>query len=165
MRWLLAGWLWYLAALVPVIGIIQVGVQARADRYTYVPLTGVFVILVWGFAAIRPARLRAMTAVPAAVWLVGIVVAMVEPDGGLDAGEHESKTAAFIAQLRRCVGYLRQRSLAWLFGFLGCHRFYYGKPVSGTIWFFTLGLLGIGWLIDLLLIPGMDRDADRPLSA
>ena len=54
------------------------------------------------------------------------------------------------------IGYL-----AWLFGFLGCHRFYYGKPVSGTIWFFTLGLLGIGWLIDLLLIPGMDRDADR----
>jgi TM2 domain-containing membrane protein YozV len=50
--------------------------------------------------------------------------------------------------------------LLWLFGFLGAHRFYYGKPVTGTIWFFTLGLLGIGWLIDLFLIPGMDRDAD-----
>lgn len=50
--------------------------------------------------------------------------------------------------------------LLWIFGFLGAHRFYYGKPVTGTIWFFTLGLLGIGWLIDLFLIPGMDRRAD-----
>lgn len=55
----------------------------------------------------------------------------------------------------KLIGYL-----LWLFGFLGAHRFYYGKPVTGTIWFFTLGLLGIGWLIDLFLIPGMDRDAD-----
>jgi TM2 domain-containing membrane protein YozV len=55
----------------------------------------------------------------------------------------------------KIIGYL-----LWLFGFLGAHRFYYGKPVTGTIWFFTLGLLGIGWLIDLFLIPGMDRDAD-----
>ncbi|MDA1050367.1 MAG: TM2 domain-containing protein [Planctomycetota bacterium] len=52
------------------------------------------------------------------------------------------------------VGYL-----LWLFGFTGAHRFYYGKPVSGTIWFFTFGLLGIGWLIDAFLIPSMDRDA------
>ena len=49
----------------------------------------------------------------------------------------------------------------WIFGFMGAHRFYYGKPVSGTIWFCTLGLLGIGWIIDLFLIPGMDRDAER----
>jgi len=49
----------------------------------------------------------------------------------------------------------------WIFGFTGSHRFYYGKPVTGTIWFFTLGLLGIGWLIDLFLIPSMDRQADR----
>lgn len=48
----------------------------------------------------------------------------------------------------------------WVFGFTGSHRFYYGKPVTGTIWFFTLGLLGIGWLIDLFLIPSMDREAD-----
>jgi TM2 domain-containing membrane protein YozV len=57
---------------------------------------------------------------------------------------------------RKTVGYL-----LWIFGFTGSHRFYYGKPVTGTIWFFTLGLLGIGWLIDLFLIPSMDRGADR----
>jgi TM2 domain-containing membrane protein YozV len=50
--------------------------------------------------------------------------------------------------------------ILWLVGFTGAHRFYFGKPVTGTIWFFTLGLLGIGWLIDLFLIPSMDRQAD-----
>ena len=55
----------------------------------------------------------------------------------------------------KTIGYL-----LWIFGFTGAHRFYYGKPITGTIWFFTLGLLGIGWLIDLFLIPSMDRQAD-----
>ncbi len=49
----------------------------------------------------------------------------------------------------------------WIFGFMGAHRFYYGRPVTGTLYFFTLGLLFIGWIVDLFLIPGMDRDADR----
>ena len=49
----------------------------------------------------------------------------------------------------------------WLFGFTGAHRFYFGKPVTGTIYFFTFGLLGIGWLIDVVLIPAMDRQADH----
>jgi TM2 domain-containing membrane protein YozV len=52
----------------------------------------------------------------------------------------------------KLVGYL-----LWIFGFMGAHRFYYGRPVTGTIWFFTLGLFFIGWLIDLFLIPGMQR--------
>lgn len=55
----------------------------------------------------------------------------------------------------KTIGYI-----LWIFGFTGAHRFYYGRPVSGTIYFFTLGLLFIGWIIDLFLIPGMDRDAD-----
>ena len=55
----------------------------------------------------------------------------------------------------KTVGYI-----LWLFGFTGSHRFYYGKPISGTIWFFTFGLLLIGWIIDLFLIPSMDRQAD-----
>ena len=53
------------------------------------------------------------------------------------------------------IGYV-----AWLFGFIGAHRFYYGKPVSGTIYFFTLGIFFIGWIVDLFLIPVMDREAD-----
>lgn len=53
------------------------------------------------------------------------------------------------------VGYI-----LWIFGFMGAHRFYFGRPISGTIYFFTLGLLLIGWIVDLFLIPGMDRAAD-----
>jgi hypothetical protein len=47
-RYALVGWFWYLITLVPVIGIIQVGQQARADRYTYVPLVGIYLIIAWG---------------------------------------------------------------------------------------------------------------------
>ena len=53
------------------------------------------------------------------------------------------------------IGYL-----LWIFGFTGAHRFYFGKTVSGIVWFFTFGLLGIGWLIDVFLIPAMDEEAD-----
>ncbi|MDH3929966.1 MAG: TM2 domain-containing protein [Deltaproteobacteria bacterium] len=56
----------------------------------------------------------------------------------------------------KLIGYL-----LWIFGFLGAHRFYYGRPISGTLYFFTLGLLFIGWIIDLFLIPSMDRAADQ----
>lgn len=59
----------------------------------------------------------------------------------------------------RLVGYL-----CWIFGFMGAHRFYYGKQLSGTIWFFTLGLLGVGWLVDLVLIPSMQRQAEHKYS-
>jgi TM2 domain-containing membrane protein YozV len=55
--------------------------------------------------------------------------------------------------------------ILWVFGFTGSHRFYYGKPISGTLWFFTLGLLGVGWLIDVFLIPAMDREADLRFRA
>lgn len=58
------------------------------------------------------------------------------------------------------VGYL-----CWLFGFTGSHRFYFGKQITGTIWFFTLGLFGVGWLIDVFLIPGMHAQAERRYRA
>ncbi|HWR98929.1 MAG TPA: tetratricopeptide repeat protein [Candidatus Methanoperedens sp.] len=61
--WLLAGWLWYLGTFVPMIGFVQVGVQAMADRYAYLPLTGIFIGVVWGAAAwagASPARIRAL---------------------------------------------------------------------------------------------------------
>lgn len=54
------------------------------------------------------------------------------------------------------IGYL-----AWIFGFMGAHRFYYGKTLTGILWFFTLGLLFIGWIIDLFLIPSMEREAQN----
>lgn len=56
----------------------------------------------------------------------------------------------------KVIGYI-----LWIFGFMGAHRFYYGRPITGVIWFFTAGLLLIGWIVDLFLIPSMDRAADR----
>jgi tetratricopeptide (TPR) repeat protein len=53
--YLAVGWLWYLGTLVPVIGLVQVGLQAQADRYTYVPLIGIFLMLVWGAADLAAA--------------------------------------------------------------------------------------------------------------
>lgn len=58
------------------------------------------------------------------------------------------------------VGYL-----AWIFGFMGAHRFYYGKTLTGVLWFFTLGLFFIGWIIDLFLIPSMEREAKNRFTA
>lgn len=60
----------------------------------------------------------------------------------------------------KAVGYL-----LWIFGFMGAHRFYYGKPWTGTLYFFTLGLFFIGWIIDLFLIPSMDDRADQRFRA
>ena len=62
--------------------------------------------------------------------------------------EHESTHSLL-------VGYV-----LWIFGFLGAHRFYFGRPISGTIYLFTFGLLGIGWIVDLFLMPSLERDAD-----
>lgn len=60
----------------------------------------------------------------------------------------------------KVIGYV-----LWLFGFTGAHRFYYGRPISGAIWFFTLGLFLVGWIVDLFLIPLMDRSMDRRFVA
>src|SRR5438270_8632718 len=70
-------------------------------------------------------------------------------------------TAVYSQQVGKGTHSIAIGYLCWAFGFLGMHRFYYGKPVTGTIWFFTLGLLGVGWLIDAFLIPPMDARADR----
>jgi len=56
----------------------------------------------------------------------------------------------------KTIGYV-----LWIFGFTGAHRFYFGKRKSGLLWMLTGGLLGVGWLIDLFLIPSMDREADE----
>jgi protein O-mannosyl-transferase len=67
-KFLICGWFWYLGTLVPVIGFLQAGYQSRADRYAYVPLIGIFILLVWGVAEIRlRLRLGSLQMLPAAV--------------------------------------------------------------------------------------------------
>ena len=70
--YLIVGWLWYVGTLVPVIGLVQVGAQSWADRYTYVPLIGVFIIAAWGAAEVLAplASMRALCALGAAVLAV-----------------------------------------------------------------------------------------------
>ena len=82
----------------------------------------------------------------------------IEKDDGF-RGPTERKYVKYVP-----VGYANSHSvligyLLWVIGFTGAHRFYFGKPLTGVLWFFTGGLLGIGWLVDVLLIPSMDREA------
>lgn len=72
-RYLVTGWLWYLIALVPVMGIVQVGKAGMADRYTYVPLIGIFIALVW--AAHEGIALRARAPRAAMLGAILLVVA------------------------------------------------------------------------------------------
>ncbi len=47
----------------------------------------------------------------------------------------------------------------WFIGFFGAHRFYFGKPLTGMLYLFTFGLCGVGWIVDLFLIPAMASEA------
>ena len=67
--YLLVGWLWYLGTLVPVIGLVQVGNQSMADRYTYVPLMGLFIIAAWGAVDLLGRRPYGSKALPIAAGL------------------------------------------------------------------------------------------------
>jgi hypothetical protein len=75
--YLAVGWLWYVGMLIPVIGLVQVGGQAHADRYTYLPVIGLLVAMVWGFsdlvASSRPARIAA--GIAATIMLAGLALA------------------------------------------------------------------------------------------
>jgi len=75
--WFIVGWLWFLGTLVPVIGLVQVGTQAMADRYTYVPLIGIFIVLSWGLTELVKHSMigRWKTAVFAAV-VLGVLLSV-----------------------------------------------------------------------------------------
>ncbi len=71
--YLATGWLWYLVALTPVVGLVQAGAQSVADRYSYLPLVGIFVFASWGFGRLAAATPRARAIFPAAA--VGALLA------------------------------------------------------------------------------------------
>jgi protein O-mannosyl-transferase len=72
--WLTVGWLWYLGTLVPVIGFIQIGIQSMADRYTYIPLIGLFIMIAWGFPVVLSKwHYKRITIVPIAVTALSIL--------------------------------------------------------------------------------------------
>ncbi len=75
--YLAVGWLWYLGTLIPMIGLVQVGGQAMADRYTYVPLVGIFIMVAWSVADVTAGRpvARRVAAMGAGLALVGYAAA------------------------------------------------------------------------------------------
>jgi len=81
--YLLFGWLWYLGTLVPVIGLVQVGEKAMADRYTYIPLIGIFIAFIWGIAdAVGRDRTFRLAAGVAAVGMLGVLFALTRAQAG-----------------------------------------------------------------------------------
>ena len=73
----------------------------------------------------------------------------------------ESTDGASLQRRSVAVAYL----LWFFFGWFGIHRFYLERPLTGIIWFLTLGIAGVGWLIDLFLIPGMVAMCNSPKNA
>lgn len=74
---LLVGWLWYLGTLIPVIGLVQVGAQSMADRYTYLPLVGFFIMMAWSLPGTATRRRTVRIALPAGVILFISTLAVI----------------------------------------------------------------------------------------
>lgn len=76
-RYLVTGWLWYLITLLPVIGLVQIGWQSMADRYTYVPLVGLFLAIAWGIADLGRNHPLVRATLPAAAGLIILACAIL----------------------------------------------------------------------------------------
>lgn len=112
-----AGWFWYLVTLLPVIGIVQVGLQIRADRYTYVPLVGIFLAAVWGVAeladrirpvvasgTIRGIGVAALGAVTVASFCVVTLIQLERWSDGVTLFSHTVAVTGPNALARNCLG-------------------------------------------------------------
>ncbi|MCH2606581.1 MAG: tetratricopeptide repeat protein [Nitrospinales bacterium] len=86
------GWFWYLGTLVPVIGIVQVGAQAMADRYAYVPLIGIFIILAWGISDLLEKWDLRKKALPIAA---GVVIPVLMVAAWVQAGHWKNTITIF----------------------------------------------------------------------
>lgn len=91
-KYLPVGWLWFLGSLVPMIGIVQVGSQAMADRYAYLPFIGIFCMLVWGISNVVSERPDTKRLVAAGALLMLVIIGVMA---------------------RRQVGYWRSSEILW----------------------------------------------------
>ncbi len=76
LRYLMVGWLWFLGTLVPMIGIVQIGDQAMADRYAYLPVVGIFLALAWGVAELGEKAAPAMRIIKPAIAVAAALVVL-----------------------------------------------------------------------------------------
>jgi tetratricopeptide (TPR) repeat protein len=112
-RYLAMGWLWYLITLGPVIGLVQVGAQGIADRYTYVPMIGLFVILAWGVPDVlgrvlaQPRAIRAMAATGGTVLAALSVISFIQIGYWQDTVvlfQHAIAVTSDNALMKSCLG-------------------------------------------------------------
>jgi len=114
--YLAAGWFWFLIALLPVIGLVQVGPQARADRYMYVPMTGLLIIVAWSGADILGyTRLRRPKVLRPAVAAMGVAVAAVFLCFGKMDWTQESYWESTSTLFRHAIVEDDQNYLAWVY--------------------------------------------------
>jgi Flp pilus assembly protein TadD len=115
--WLLVGWLWFVGTLVPVLGVVQVSMQAIADRYTYFPSIGLFLALAWGVGAIRAPSFRRVAPWAAAGWLLALAVASHRQIGLWQDSERLFRHAIEVTEpnavARRSLGSEIYRSGRW----------------------------------------------------
>ena len=79
--WFAVGWLWYIGTLVPVIGLVQIGTQAMADRYTYIPITGLFIIIAWGVPELISNwyyKTKGLAVISAVVFLILMITSSIQ---------------------------------------------------------------------------------------
>ena len=118
--WLAVGWLWYLGTLVPVIGLVHVGEQALADRYTYIPFVGLFIAIAWG-AAETARSLSLPRAVPAVAG--GLVIVALLPLAFGQAGTWRNSETMFVRALAiNPDDWLAHRMLGALRAISGAHE-------------------------------------------
>ena len=107
---LITGWFWYLGTLVPVIGLVQVGTQAMADRYTYIPLIGLFIMIAWGVPqALEGWRLRKVALGAAAIGVVMVLLVSARQQtsywrGGIQLFEHALEVTSDNWVAHFCLG-------------------------------------------------------------
>jgi tetratricopeptide (TPR) repeat protein len=118
--WLAVGWLWYLGTLVPVIGLVQVGNQALADRYTYLPLVGVFLAAAWSG---REATRRWAPARAAAPWVAGAGLLALGAAAAVQAGHWRDTLSVFSHAVRVTPGinWLAEANLGYEYERRGDH--------------------------------------------
>ena len=128
---LAVGWLWYLGTLVPVIGIVQVGGQGMANRYTYLPLIGLFMILVWGLAEIF-SRIRSSVVFISCLVCVLMVMLVVETETQLSYWKNTDTLFRRALEVTpdNVEAYYMLAVYEERLGDKDKYRFYYGKAVS-----------------------------------
>jgi tetratricopeptide (TPR) repeat protein len=110
--WLAAGWFWYLVALFPVIGLVKTGEQVMADRYTYLPLTGVFVAVAWGVPA-AARRLPGARPLLAAAALAAVAAAAALTSAQLRVWRDNATLFAHAAAVTR-DNFMAHYQLGWM---------------------------------------------------